>query len=332
MAERSDHLPYLDGWRGCAVLGVLIGHFLFDLGIKTLAIFGVELFFVLSGRLMADILFFRRMALPTFLFRRFSRIYPALLVYVIAETIVFRIVYNPSGLFAAGLALTFLINYGIYFGHPVSWLNHIWSLCVEEHAYLALGLLRAALKRMDLVLAAIIVIGTLSLANKLTEPAFLGGGRQWYNFRTDASICLIFLSAAARVLLKDRDAPAWVPAAALLVACVTRFLPGPLPSLLISPLALMLAVNTLDSAPATLRRVLSWGPLRQIGLWSFSLYLWQQPGFTYRIEGVPLWIVLPPSLALGLASYYLVERPARRWLNARDPFVRRADEAKADHA
>lgn len=327
MATRSENLPYLDGWRGCAVLGVLIGHFLFDLGIKTIAIFGVELFFVLSGRLMADILFFRQMPLPTFFFRRFSRIYPALLVYVVIETIVFRIFYNPSGLFAASLALTFLINYAIYFGHPVSWLNHIWSLCVEEHAYMALGLLRFALKQIDLILAAIVVIGIASLANKLTEPEFLGGGRQWYSFRTDASIFLIFLSAAARIVLKGRSAPSWVPVTTLLIACICRFMPDPALSLAVSPLALMLAINTIDSAPEPVLRFLGSRPLRQIGLWSFSLYLWQQPGFTYRIEGVPLWIALPPSIALGLASYYGIEQPARRWLNARDPFQARHHEA-----
>jgi peptidoglycan/LPS O-acetylase OafA/YrhL len=321
LATRSEHLPYLDGWRGCAVLGVLIGHFFFDFGIKTLAIFGVELFFVLSGRLMADILFFRAMPLPTFFFRRFSRIYPAFLIYVIIETTIFRIVYDPSGLLAATLALTFIINYGIYFGHPIPWLNHIWSLCVEEHAYIALGMLRTALRRLDLVLAAIVVIGAVSLINKLTEPAFLGGGRPWYNFRTDASICLIFLSSAARIWLKEWTAPSWLPVAALIMAAVCRFLPIPILSLGLSPLALMLAINTLDTAPPALLRMLSARPLRQIGLWSFSLYLWQQPGFAYRIQGVSLWIVVPPSIALGLASYYLIEQPARRWLNARDPFA-----------
>jgi peptidoglycan/LPS O-acetylase OafA/YrhL len=321
LTAEPKHLPYLDGWRGCAILGVLIGHFFFDFGIKTIAIFGVEFFFVLSGRLMADILFVRKMPLRTFFFRRFSRIYPALLVYVVIETITFRVLYNPSGLFAATLALTFLINYGIYFGHPVSWLNHIWSICVEEHGYFALGLLRAALKHSRLILSAILVIGIASLINKLTEPGFLGGGRQWYNFRTDASICLIFLSAAARMALRGLAAPSWVPVVALAVAVACRFLPIPVLSLGLSPLALMLAVNTIDSAPAPLLKVLASGPLRQMGFWSFSLYLWQQPGFTYRIEGVPLWIVLPPSIALGLLSYYLAERPARTWLNARDPFA-----------
>ena len=45
--------------------------------------FGVELFFVLSGRLMAEILFVQKMPLDFFL-RRFSRVYPALFVFVLA--------------------------------------------------------------------------------------------------------------------------------------------------------------------------------------------------------------------------------------------------------
>jgi peptidoglycan/LPS O-acetylase OafA/YrhL len=185
-----------------------------------------------------------------------------------------------------------------------------------------LGVLRAVLKQARLILIAVLVIGVASLINKLTEPVFLGGGRPWYNFRTDASICLIFLSVAARLVLRNQTSPAWVPVIALVTAAVCRFLPLPVFSLALSPLALMLAINTVDHAPAPLLKVLSWGPLRQMGFWSFSLYLWQQPGFTYRIAGVPLWLVVPPSILLGLASYYLVERPARSWLNAHDPFVR----------
>jgi peptidoglycan/LPS O-acetylase OafA/YrhL len=52
----SGRLSYLDGWRGLAIICVLAGHFLFIKSFN-LGPFGVELFFVLSGRLMADILF-----------------------------------------------------------------------------------------------------------------------------------------------------------------------------------------------------------------------------------------------------------------------------------
>src|ERR1700761_7320849 len=54
-----QHSILLDNWRGWAILLVLIGHF-FETDGDSLGRLGVELFFVLSGRLMADLLFVKR--------------------------------------------------------------------------------------------------------------------------------------------------------------------------------------------------------------------------------------------------------------------------------
>ncbi|MER9742940.1 acyltransferase family protein [Mesorhizobium sp. M0187] len=55
-------LAYLDGWRGLSIALVLIGHFFPVPGIN-LGVLGVEFFFVLSGRLMGEILFIERFPL-----------------------------------------------------------------------------------------------------------------------------------------------------------------------------------------------------------------------------------------------------------------------------
>ena len=73
-------IAYLDGWRGLAVLLVFVGHFITTWGVNYGRL-GVELFFVLSGRLMAEILFERELDLGKFYWRRFSRVFPALLVF-----------------------------------------------------------------------------------------------------------------------------------------------------------------------------------------------------------------------------------------------------------
>lgn len=53
-----------------------------------------------------------------------------------------------------------------------------------------------------------------------------------------------------------------------------------------------------------------------LGLWSDSLYLWQQPFYKFvderGSEAVP---ILAAVFACALASYYIVEKPARGWLN-----------------
>ncbi len=63
--------------------------------------------------------------------------------------------------------------------------------------------------------------------------------------------------------------------------------------------------------------ILSWAPLRQLGLWSFSIYLWQQPFYLWMHSNTRLSPMLALTLALicGLISYYLIERPARIYLN-----------------
>ena len=88
--ETGQHLEHLDGWRGIAVSLVLLGHFWGDAHLWSgMSKLGVALFFVLSGRLMSEILFVRKSRLSTFFLRRFSRVYPALLVFVSVTTIAF---------------------------------------------------------------------------------------------------------------------------------------------------------------------------------------------------------------------------------------------------
>jgi|GEM_PF-3598329 peptidoglycan/LPS O-acetylase OafA/YrhL len=102
-------IAYLDGWRGCAVLAVLIAHFGSTKGIN-LGRFGVELFFALSGRLMAEILFVRATPLSSFFPRRISRVYPAL--FVLASALLLTSGANADPTFSQYLsAITFTANY-----------------------------------------------------------------------------------------------------------------------------------------------------------------------------------------------------------------------------
>jgi len=50
-----------------------------------------------------------------------------------------------------------------------------------------------------------------------------------------------------------------------------------------------------------------------MGLWSYSIYLWQQP-FTKVLHAWPLPVKLALTMAAALASFYFVEAPLRRYL------------------
>ena len=129
-------LAYLDGFRALAIGGVLIDHFVTSQGYNAGRL-GVELFFVLSGRLMAQILFVEKAPLGFFYYRRFSRVWPtmALFIAVLAILPVFMSVGQiPATAVLSGL--TYTSNYVTLTAGRFPWTDHLWSLCVEEHTYL----------------------------------------------------------------------------------------------------------------------------------------------------------------------------------------------------
>ena len=72
-------------------------------------------------------------------------------------------------------ALTFTLNYAMLYSQSVTLLDHIWSLCVEEHGYAVLAvfalLARRQLPNPPLVL---LVLGAAALANGILRADLLG--------------------------------------------------------------------------------------------------------------------------------------------------------------
>src|SRR5258708_7142932 len=69
-----------------------------------------------------------------------------------------------------------------------------------------------------------------------------------------------------------------------------------------------------------LRKPFEWTPIRYMGLWSFSLYLWHGPAVWGQLPGTAEWPLLARVVvggALSFASYQLIERPVLRWRRSR---------------
>jgi len=321
--RKQPHIPALDGWRGLAILIVLMGHFGGERVFPGLASAGVDLFFVLSGRLMAEILFVRRTPLRLFFFRRFSRVYPVLLTFVFVTAIVLSRTSLSPGVVGVLSALTFTLNYVIIESRTfISVFDHIWSLCVEEHSYVLLAIVAllfrgAAVRFIGLV---ILVLGLAALANGIVQYDIYG--RNWFIvfWPTDAAAAPIMISAAVFLLVGkhlNRPSMRWILPLALfagLAACLF----GNAAWIFFGAKTLLLAIAVCAIGISNgFSRALFEGPIiRQIGRMSFSLYIWQQPFFIAAVKGLlPQPLALASGLCCGVISFYLIEQPARSRLN-----------------
>lgn len=146
--RRLRHVPALDGLRGAAVVGVL----LFHAGHLTGGYLGVDLFFVLSGYLITSLLVVEwattgGVALGAFWSRRARRLLPALLAVLVVVGVASHWFVPPVSrgqLRSEGLAtLGYVANwFAIFRGNGYwqqtllpSWLQHTWSLAIEEQFY-----------------------------------------------------------------------------------------------------------------------------------------------------------------------------------------------------
>jgi peptidoglycan/LPS O-acetylase OafA/YrhL len=318
----AEHSILLDNWRGWAILFVIAGHFWHVPAIDAGRV-GVELFFVLSGRLMADLLFVRRTAIPTFFQRRFTRVLPLSVLFVFTAWIAFP----PGPLFlpdkAALASVGMVVNYTQLVGVSAPVTDHYWSLCVEEHSYLALALLALALRRGGRDRGALpgwICLGVAALMVANGVRLWLATHNYYMTYwRSDVRAASIFASVGLRVLLVNGRLgflrQAWVAPGAFLLGMVfsTHHMPEPLKYSL-ATLAIAVAVNTLEQAPALGRRFLGSRAIGWVGVISYSLYIWQQP-FFYSIDRYGATPMALAAVGVAILSFYLVENPVRVRLN-----------------
>jgi peptidoglycan/LPS O-acetylase OafA/YrhL len=151
------HLPALDGVRGLAILMVVLYHFVaqtaatnrFEAAVNRVLSYGplgVDLFFILSGFLITGILYDSRAErgyFRSFYMRRVLRIFP--LYYAVLAVVFFVVPLIPA---LQGTELSrlrehqwwaWLYGVNIYLsiqgGWVLSYIEHFWSLAVEEHFY-----------------------------------------------------------------------------------------------------------------------------------------------------------------------------------------------------
>jgi peptidoglycan/LPS O-acetylase OafA/YrhL len=293
---------------------------------------GVSIFFVISGYLITLLLVKEwkatgSIALRNFYARRVLRIFPPFYCYLAvvgALTGAGVLNINPRLFITAGL---YVWNYNLQAGN---WfLNHFWSLSLEEQFYLfwpAALLFLTPRGGAKLALVLICLSPALRLLTYAFWPAARGNTGMMFHTAADKLMfgCLAAIwQDSVRFQAVLRRVERWY---LLLIAAVYLFVVSPhlarafggayqLPAgITLEGLAITILLLWLVRHPNTgIGKVFNAAPVRHIGVISYSLYIWQQlflPPPPHNATWIGGWLLnIVCCFAVAECSYRLVERP-----------------------
>jgi peptidoglycan/LPS O-acetylase OafA/YrhL len=323
---RLGYRPALDGLRGIAVLFVLVGHS--RIGFDRLSTIGVTLFFVLSGFLITTLLVEERRGsgtvdLKAFYIRRALRLFPALGLLLVGVSGIL-ILEGRAGEIADDVipVALYVGNWALASGGDLGYLDHTWSLAVEEQFYLLWPLVFLAVSAIAprRLLPFLIILAVVPSILRLVLAADSARAAWGSDTRGDA---LLIGCIVALVLTSGRRIATPRPAVfgSLFVFVVISTGP-PLNGLTLTGVALAGALLVAWAAQGD-HSPLASRPLVDTGRISYGLYLWQTPVIFVWLAHVdgPVWArvvwMFVGSFTLALLSWHIVERPAlrlkRRW-------------------
>ncbi|NBW99111.1 acyltransferase [bacterium] len=335
----------IDGLRAVAVLGVLLFHS--GLPILSGGFLGVDIFFVISGYLLSSLILSELKSdtflLRTFYFRRAKRIIPALVVVVGISTLLAWHLLLPEQLkdYANSLLGIALMIPNIWFWKQTGYFSahneekpliHTWSLGIEEQFYVLFPLLLIWIHRWTLrkKWGFLILIFILSLgladwsAQKMPSANFyLLPGRVW-EFVLGALIALTESEKKViewiRAHRKSAESIAFFSLLCLMGSMIVFSERTPHPSrFTLIPTISVALILLLSDLRSWTGKLLSSKPFVQIGLLSYSLYLWHQPVFAFmriRFAGEHLFFQLILNFififVLSFLTWLFIEQPFRK--------------------
>ena len=330
LAGMTSFRADIEGLRALAIAIVVLAHA--DVGVGLGGYVGVDVFFVISGFLITQLLVREldrsgRVAVGRFYARRVKRLMPQVLTVIGAVVVASSLLLSPvraqavaADVEAAG---AYAMNWHLsaeavdYFASGASDqpLDHLWSLAVEEQFYvvwpcLLLGLAWVSRRALPVALAA---VATASFAYAVIDVRATPEAAYYSAFARAWELALGALLAALPALRLPRGA-AWLGLGAILAATATfgADTPFPGPAALVPTLGAAAVIAAGASAPLTLR------PVRWVGRVSYAWYVWHWPVLVFAAAALgPLsaWgraIAAASSLAPAWVTYRWIEEPLRR--------------------
>ena len=336
----------IQGLRGIAVLLVVIYH----TGVALPGGYiGVDIFFVISGFVITQLLLRETSAtgtisLKSFYERRIKRILPAVAFAIIGTLFLSIFALSPFGeqqqvaqtarassFFAANFYFYLQDSYWALAENP---LRHLWSLAVEEQFYIFFPVLLLALNKLKirinsrLSVAILIVISIISFVISyllsigeqiLPKPelfAFFGTPWRMWEFLAGS---LIALAPSIRIAVKSISTPLSAIALAAIAWSAISFdsytpFPG---SAALIPVLATTALIYFGTQSNLLTTLLSTRPLTAVGDISYSWYLWHWPLIVFAHRVFPASEVIAPvgaaliSVLFAIFSLRKIENPIR---------------------
>jgi len=342
--QSGTYSPSVDGLRFVAFLLVFFHHApILSLGlmptVKAYGWAGVDLFFVISAYLLFSNLLRERARdgrndLRKYFLRRVLRIYPLMLLYIVAMLVIFGPALPTWPRRLAGVLL-FVDNINVWidggFNSAIRASAHLWTLSFEFQVYAAL----------PVAVSLYVLFGARTFAAALVVITLLAAIARWWLFQQGVTHPQIYATPLFRpeavfvgiALAIYRPAWHWslpLALAAVLAAIIVSF-PAPWndqwSALFQYPLIALCAGSLLDVAQRSpaVSRVLAFPPIVSLGVVSYGLYVFHY--FTrYMMRMVDARIGLPetttlsgwlvfaagiflPAVVLALLSYRFIERP-----------------------
>jgi peptidoglycan/LPS O-acetylase OafA/YrhL len=345
--NKWGYRPALTGIRALAVYIVVLFHA--DIPMFSSGYIGVDLFFVLSGFLVCNVLAEEyekhgKLTLPKFYARRMRRLLPAMgamvlsvsLFYVLLQNTAERIKFIPSArsAFLYFANWNFIIESADYFAAEAETnpFGHLWSLAIEEQFYLFFPFFLAIVYRLTKLFSKrlLIAIPLCLLFASLFLQVLLSGNTTRSYYGTDTKIYQLLAGATLAIWLRNRKFAfkissrfvngigilALLGFVLLATSFTAQFSASPT-GIIATVFGVLMIFSIENQRNGALSRLFSFRSLVYLGNISYATYLWHWPIIVVLRQLFLINPIVIAGCAIGLstifasASYHMLEMPIR---------------------
>ena len=334
--NRNYYRPEIDGLRAIAVLSVIFSHA--DMRYFQGGFIGVDIFFVISGFLITNLLMVRfsnkTFSYTAFFIQRIRRLFPAL-IFMLAVTLPFFwkvMMPDQFKTYVGSIFSTSVLLSNFYFLSQLEYwqsdtdlqpLAHMWSLSIEEQYYLLYPGFLMLISRLSRtwILAVLLASTFLGLIWALIGITDDPGKNYFHSFSRFWQLGFGCTLAIITLRYKLRANALLATFGLLIILASVLFINEGMrwPSTLsLFPMLGTVLFIGFANKDMLIGRILSFQPILYTGLISYSLYLWHQPIFAavrttslHGLETKSLFVSLLFLFLISSFSFHFIEKPIR---------------------